>query len=100
DHGRTGATAHLRIGAEEDAMTEHGLRLRLHIVRQDVAAATDRRMRLRRAVERERRARTSAELDAVGLTRRAHQVGDVSAHRVTDADRAYLVPQRRERVRS
>jgi hypothetical protein len=66
---------------------EHRVRQALHVVRPHVVAAVDRRVRARRAEQRERRARAGAEVERVVLARRATEPDDVARDLVLDVHR-------------
>ena len=74
-------------------MAEHRDRLRLHVVGENVRAPAYRGMGLRRAIQRERRSRTRAEVDAVDAPRSPHDLDGIPAHRVAHAHGAHLVAQ-------
>src|SRR5439155_1356990 len=79
------SAAHLGIGIQEEAVTEHRDRLRLHVVGQDIRAPANRRMRLRGAIQRERGPRARAEVHAVDASRAADDLDGVAADGVADA---------------
>src|SRR5439155_16481355 len=71
-------------------------RLRLHVVGQDVGATTYRRMRLRRAIEREGGSGARAELDTVDSPSPSDDLDGVTADRLADAYAADLLAQLRD----
>ena len=82
------AAAQARLGAGDQAMCQDRRRQPLDVVGQHVAAAADRRQRLRRAVQRQRAARAGAELDRGVHARGAHEAHDVVLDGLGDVDLA------------
>ena len=71
-----------RLGREHDAVGQHDLGQRLHVVGQRVVAALQQRARLGGAQQQQAGARAGAELDARVLARAVQQRDDVAAQGV------------------